>query len=168
MAKIKSTLDLVMERTKNITVTDEEKEALRRKEWMDKTKAWVRKVMDRKMTMQELRSSFESGVAAYPGLKGILKEELVSHIDPDEDNAAILGAFQEVLGIDIKAFRESISAYDERFNMNFSEHLERLKSELQLRGISGTAVIPNLDNDKNWKASVNRLKAELKNQLKTL
>ena len=166
MAKIKSTLDLVMERTKNISITEEEKEELRRKEWTDKTRAWVRKIMDRKMTMTELRSSFTSSMASYPGVESIMRKDLVSHIDPDENNTAVFRALQEVLGIDVEPFKEAVRAYHGRINLDCSEFLERSKSELIHKGISGTAVVPNLENDQAWTASMKRRKEELRNQLK--
>jgi hypothetical protein len=168
MAKIKSTLDLVMERTKNLTITEEEKEELRRKEWADRTRAWVRKILDRKMTMTELRSSLASGMASYTGVERMLREDLISHIDPDEDNAPIFHALQEVLRMDVEAIKESIRAYHDRLNLSYAEHFDQAKSDLGLRDISGTAVVPNLENNEAWAASVKRLKAEFRAQLKTL
>jgi hypothetical protein len=168
MAKIKSTLDLVMERTRNLSLTEEEREALRRKESIDKVRGWVQKLIDHKMTMAELGSSLRADAAAYPGLRDILKEELMSHIDPDKENDLIFQALEEALELDTTPFRESIMAYHNRSDLHRHEHLERLSSELRKRGIYGEAVIPNLEHDEAWIASSKKLKEEFKDQLKTL
>ena len=168
MAKIKSTLDLVMERTRNLSMTEEEREALRRKESIDKVRGWVQKLIDHKMTTAELGSSLRPDAAAYPGLRDILKEELMSHIDPDKENDLIFQALEEALELDTTPFRESIMAYHNRSDLHRHEHLERLRSELRKRGIYGEAVIPNLEHDEAWIASSKKLKEEFKDQLKTL
>ena len=41
MAEIKSTMDLIMERTKNLTMTDEEKKKLQLDELRGKVRGWV-------------------------------------------------------------------------------------------------------------------------------
>ncbi len=46
MAEIKSTIDLIMERTRNLTMTEEEKEELRNKELTEKAKGWVVRYLD--------------------------------------------------------------------------------------------------------------------------
>jgi hypothetical protein len=168
MAKIKSTLDLVMERTRNLSMTEEEREQLRRKESIDRVRGWVQKLIDHKITIAEIGSSLRSDAPAYPGLRDILKEELMSHIDPDEANDLIFQALEEALGLDAAPFRESIMAYHSRSDLHRHEHLERLRSELRKRGIYGEAVIPNLENDEAWIASSIKLKEEFKDRLKTL
>lgn len=168
MAKIKSTLDLVMERTKNLTMTEEEREVLRRKEWKDKARGWVQRLIDHTITIAELGTSLKAGADAYPGLRDILKDELMSHIDPDTENDLIFQALDEGLGLDTTFFRESIRAYHNRSDLLRHEHLERLRSELKKRGIYGKALIPNLEHDEAWIASTKELQEEFKDRLKTL
>jgi len=166
MAKIKSTLDLVMERTKNISMTQEEKDALHKKEWTEKAMSWVRKVLDRKMTLSELKSSLKKGEGSYPDIRGILKNELVAHIDPDDDNSPVFDALQELLHVDVKPYQNLISDYHDRLAAGFAENLDRAKSALKDRGISGTAVVPNLAGDETWAAAYKQLKADLRDRFK--
>jgi len=166
MAKIKSTLDLVMERTKDISMTQEEKDALHKKEWTEKAMSWVRKVLDRKMTLAELKSSLKKGEGSYPDIRGLLKNELVAHIDPDDDNSPVFEALQEVLDVDEKPYRSLISDYHERLAAAYAENLGRAKSALKNNGVSGTAVVPNLAGDETWAAAYRQLKADLVNRFK--
>jgi hypothetical protein len=166
MAKIKSTLDLVMERTKNISITQEEKDALHKKEWTEKTMSWVRKVLDRKMTLAELKSSLTKGAATYPDIRGILKQELVAHIEPDEDNTVVFDALQEVLKADVQPYENLISDFQNRLAISYAENLDRAKSALKMQGISGTSVVPNLAGDEIWAAAYQKLKSELTDRIK--
>jgi hypothetical protein len=160
MAKIKSTLDLVMERTKNISMTEDEKEALHRKEWVDKVRGWVWKMMDRTITTSEVRASLKSGISAYSALENILRQELVEHIDPDGDNTLVFQALDEILGVDATPFRESISAFQRALDVHRKEHEDRVRAELEAGGISGTAVMPNLEHDDVWIGSQKKLREE--------
>jgi hypothetical protein len=166
MAKIKSTLDLVMERTKNISITQEERDALHKKEWTEKAMSWVQRVLDRKMTLTELKSSLRNDEKSYPDIRGILKDELIAHIDPDEDNTSVFEALREVLDVDVKPYENLIGGYHERLAAGYAENLERAKSALKGKGISGTAVVPNLAGDETWAAACRQLKAELRDKFK--
>ena len=53
MGKIRSTLDIVMDRTKNLSMTSEERENLKRKELSDTVRAWVQRYLDGKMNLDE-------------------------------------------------------------------------------------------------------------------
>lgn len=66
MAKIKSTLDIVMERTRNLTITQEEKDALRRKELLDRVRGWVQALVDGKSSVSDLRSAYDEEAAQAP------------------------------------------------------------------------------------------------------
>jgi len=165
MAKIKSTLDLVMERTKDLSMTEEEKERLRRKEWTEKIRGWVQKLIDDKFTIAELSTSFKSEADAYPGLKDILKDELVGHIDPEKENDLIFHALEEVLGLDTTPLKELIREYHNRLDLMGHEHLERLRLELRNKGIFGNAITPNLEHNEAWIALLKKLREEFRYRL---
>jgi hypothetical protein len=57
MAEIKSTLDLIMERTRNLSMTPEEKEALRRKEWHSRIQGWLQRYLDGLMGTNSLKEA---------------------------------------------------------------------------------------------------------------
>ena len=57
MAEIKSTLDLVLERTKNLTLTEEEKKSLQRKELEGKIRGWGQKYLDGLMRLSAVNEA---------------------------------------------------------------------------------------------------------------
>jgi hypothetical protein len=58
MGKIKSTLDIVMERTKDLTMTREDREVLEKKELTDRVRGWIQQLVDRKSTVEELKAEY--------------------------------------------------------------------------------------------------------------
>ena len=168
MAKIKSTLDLVMERTKNLAMSREDREALQRKEWEDKARGWARMLIDQKITIDELMKEFTVESSRYSALAEILRTELTRHIDPDGDNSIILKALTEVLGLEVRPFTDFINDYHARYELYRQEHQGRLLSELKARGISGTALVPNIDHDEVWQGFVKGLKDRFRQKIQAL
>jgi hypothetical protein len=168
MAKIKSTLDLVMERTKDLALSQEDKEALQRKEWENKARGWAQLLMDRKITIDELKKEFIVESSRYSPLAGILHSELTLHIDPDGDNSLILKALTEVIGLDVRPFIDFIKDYHAQNELHRKEHQERLLSELKAKGISGSALVPNIDRDEVWLAFVKGLKDRFRQKIQAL
>jgi len=152
MAKIKSTLDLVMEKTKNMAVSPSDREALHRKELQDKAMGWVRMVMDRKMTIPELMRTYSDEVSRYSSLSDILRTGLLGAIDPDADNGPVLQALAEVLKCDVTPIEGSIREYRTCLEEHRQRHQNRLRGVFKDKGIAGTAVVPNLNSDETWSA----------------
>jgi hypothetical protein len=168
MAKIKSTLDLVMERTKNLAMSPEDREALQRKEWEDKARGWARMLIDQKITIDELMKEFTVESSHYSALAEILHAELTRHMAPDGDNSIILKALTEVLGLEVKPFTDFINDYHAQYELYRQEHQGRLLSELKAKGISGTALVPNTDHDEVWQAFVKGLKDGFRQKIQAL
>jgi hypothetical protein len=168
MAKIKSTLDLVMERTKNLAISREDREALQRKEWEDKARGWVRMLIDQKITIDELMKEFTVESSRYSALAEILHTELTRHIDPDGDNSIILKALTAVLGLEVKPLTDFINDYHARYEFYRQEHKGRVMSEFKAKGISGTALVPNMDHDEVWQAFVKGLKDRFREKIQAL
>ena len=168
MAKIKSTLDLVMERTKNLAMSREDREALQRKEWEDKARGWAQMLLDQKITIDELMKDFTVESSRYGALADILHVELTRHLDPDADNSIILKALTEVIGLEVKPFTDFINDYHARYEQYRQEHQGRLVSELKARGISGTALVPNIDHDEVWQGFVKGLKDRFRQKIQAL
>ncbi len=59
MAEIKSTLDLVLEKTKHLTLSEEEKQIQRHDEFRKTLKGLIRKFADKALKMKELKKELE-------------------------------------------------------------------------------------------------------------
>ena len=60
MAEIKSTLDLIMEKTKGLTMSDEEKEAFQQKELETKLRGSLQKVMEGRLKLERFQMELDA------------------------------------------------------------------------------------------------------------
>ena len=151
MGEIRSTLDLVLEKTRNLTLSEEEKRNLAREELDKKIRGIVGKYLDNLLPLDRIREELESIESNHPDLPyKLFTVHLLAHVDLDVDISQILSALKEVVGFDtapLEALQQEYKAEKETARRSFAE--ETL-SELDKRGVSGSAVVPNLDGIPQW------------------
>ncbi len=151
MAEIKSTLDLIMEKTKGLTMTEEEKEAFRKKEVLGQVKGFLLKFFEGQVNIDRLKkdmASFE-GKRGETAKEAIIKECL-DRMDPELDNKRLFEALEHVAGVDPGPIRETLREFHQDLGRQIIDHEKRLWVDLEKRGISGTAVMPNINADPTW------------------
>ncbi len=168
MGKIRSTLDIVLERTKDLTITDEQKAGLRSQEWTQKARGLFQRFRSGAMGADDLRAELARGKAEYPELEGILKQEFVQALDPAEDYRVIVGGLKDVLGLDPTPYIERLEGFAEVLAGHERAACERLLSDLRKRGISGSGVLPNLEADQTWQDFKAGLRVDLTRELLAL
>lgn len=168
MAKIKSTLDLVMERTKNLSMTAEDKEKLQAKELTEKVKAWTQKYIQGKMNDKEMKKNLDAAKEMFPAVGEILKAELISYIEPEEDNTRAVLALERMFAVNTKTIMELLKSYRTSLTSEMSKYLEQCSVDLGKEDISGSSVVPNLAGSKHWLDFVRQAHDGLKRQLMAL
>jgi hypothetical protein len=164
MAEIKSTLDLIMEKTKGLTMSPQEKEEIRREEWLKKAKGLIQKFLDDRVDMDKVKSEFLS--REYPsGWGKFLKLELINGLEPEGDNEKRLQLISELLKISSEPFMKILEDFDQKMYQEKAGQIDRLKKQLSVQGISGPAVIPNVDRDPDWKRFYDQEKKACKKKL---
>jgi len=150
MGEIKSTLDLIMEKTKNLTMSAEEKEEVRRQEWLKKARGWIQKFLDDQIDMDKVKNELLG--KDYPlGWEKILQEELITGLEPEGENEKRFQLIKELLGIPEDRFRKVQEDFHQRLAREGDKRTALLKDQLSKQGVSGSAVIPNLARDPSWK-----------------
>lgn len=168
MGEIKSTLDIIMERTKNLTMNEEEKEGLRRTELAERVKGWVQRYSDNRITEKTLKSELkEEGKDNYPMLQELLKVELVESLKLDDDNVKTFGLMKALLNIKDAPYVKIIKDFQTKAAIEKSKRLEAIKKVLTKKGVRGSAVIPNLDHDTEWNAYYQKVKNDFKKEVLT-
>jgi hypothetical protein len=165
MGKIRSTLDIVMEKTKNLSMTRDDKESLRHKELAVRARAAVRKYLDVKATLQDMRSELDSSGEERPDLLALVKQDLLQNIQIDGDNLRVLDALENLCGVDREKVREHIGTFRARLDAEMANRLAELKADLEGKGIRGSAVIPNIARDKAWQNMLSRARQLLSDEL---
>lgn len=168
MGKIRSTLDIVLERTKDLTITEEQKAALRRREWTQKADGWVQRYSSGRLSPDDLKAELARGTAEYPELADILKRAFVQAFDPDEDYRTLVDGLTTVLGIDPQPYLTRLAGFATAVAGHERMACERRLSALHDRGISGSAVLANLEADQDWQDLKAGLRADLTRELLAL
>jgi hypothetical protein len=166
MAEIKSTLDLIMEKTRGLTMTEEEKRELREKNLVGKVRGLVQKYLDGALDMDRFREKAAAlaGEAATD-FSRILTKEVLSRIEPESDNGPLFAVIEQELETDTVRIRKRLERFEHKLEEKRAAHEKDLRKMLKKRGISGSAVIPNLGADKDWLQLVARMRGEFKEDI---
>jgi hypothetical protein len=162
MAEIKSTLDIIMEKAKKFSATEEEKQGFRRQELEGKIKGLVQKTIDGILDSER----FQVEVSALQTkdrdlVDQILKEEIVGRIEMEANSQTLLKMLEYIAGPSSRAVRETLADYEKKAEKQKESGRKALLNDFKKKGISGSAVVPNLDADSEWL----RAKSEMRRQL---
>jgi len=170
MSKIKSTLDLVMERTQNLSLSREEKRELRRKEFEKRLQGLVVQYDDGLLSQEALAKGIESLRSEYEieDRRPVINA-LLSRIDLNGDNDRILKFLLKWVPDLHGRIEECLGNYRELRGSLESESISRLRVDLErCHGIKGSAVIPNPWKDREFLKNVDDLRAETMSSIEAL
>jgi hypothetical protein len=145
MGEIKSTLDLVMERTRHLSLSTEEKEKQRREDFEKRLQGLLQQYADGALTVGGLRDKMHTLQTEMKiEDRQFMARAVLGRLDPDGDNAHWL-ALLENLAPEACAPLGDIFEYHRRQQANLLQKgQEALGRELSERdGIGGSAVVPN-------------------------
>jgi hypothetical protein len=180
MAEIKSTLELALERTKKFTISEKEKEEIKKKEISEKATSLFHRYRDGHLPLNEVQKEIER---MDQKIAAVVKENLLSQwidaLSLNEEGERLLK------GIGLLK-NGKIDEWGEEFHHLFSEYrkeIEKARQEakallaevLRKEGIDGDAVEPNKEGSPLWKEALKKLDRlyggkleDIKKQLKNL
>ncbi len=170
MAEVKSTIDLVMERTKNMVQSDDEKKKIHTRDLEKKAKGHVLRLMEELIEADELPGVLEEVTPDERGeFKRVLLQALAEALSLEADNGPILAGMRGLMGDDpgplirevedIRGkFIEERLALDRRIR-------DMLLDRLSAQGISGTAVRIKLDSEPAYAKGLSTMKTEFEMRL---
>jgi hypothetical protein len=166
MAEIKSTMDLVLEKTRNLTLSSEDKEKLAREELERKVQGLVNRYLDQLIPLSRITEEIEHMRGTEQGLAHrLLKADLLAHLDLDRDNSSILSALKQAAGVDIAFLTHLQDEYQLEKGRARGSFIEKGLARLRKRGISGSSVVPNLGKDSNWTQFLDALREKYEEKL---
>ena len=152
MGEIKSTLDLVMEKTKHLSLSKAEKETQQKIETKKTLKGLVQKfngqLLKPEMFIKEL-AALEKKYRMTD--RKILVDEIFDQIDLEQENTQLLILLRDVCRKDTTGLESVLEDFANEITGakdNRSEEIKRYLSDKH--AISGSAVLPNLDADTGW------------------
>lgn len=167
MGEIKSTLDLVMEKTKHLSLSEEEKQKQKSAEIEKRMNGLLQKYQDQVLPMEQLHKE-------YARLKqefslpddSFLVNQTMNKIDLSGDNRYLLELLKQFCGSGIAGIESILNEFQDEYNSAASYRLVELREELAAKHyISGSAVMPNLQADDAWQAEVGEIRSRFEKKL---
>ena len=155
MAEIKSSIELAMEKTKNLVMDDEERRLSALRDTENKIRATLRRYLEGMIERDDVEKEIEE-IKADEGLKRfLLMDLLIEEFDIRSDNTRLLELFYIVNG----GLQESLKKELEMLQNKFKEEMEkrgmiireRIAGRLKEMGITGDGVEPNIEEWDEWK-----------------
>ncbi len=156
MAEIKSTLDLVMEKTKHLTLSHEEKQEQTLKEAGQRIKGLIQKYQDGLLDQDKFALELDSMIKTYDVIvNDILLNALLDDLDVNRDNKPQLALLNDICNIDITGLVSVYDGYMDELKLMTQERNQVLKNNLaEKQSIAGSAVVPNVETDKIWQTNI--------------
>jgi len=173
MAEIKSTIEIIMEKLNKMGISEKDKKEIIKKEAKDLAKRLVARYMEG-VSIQDVFKEFK---ALSPEKKEEAKKALVYESIRKislyaKHNDKIFDLLQALLNKKMDFLARIVVSIEEELNKEKEKHTRYLLERLKERGISGTAVIPNIEADPEWnqklKEATGRLHSNLDNLISEL
>lgn len=151
MAEIRSTLDLVMERTRHLSLSADEKKAQSIQSIKQQCRGLVQRYGDKAINAEQFRreaTALEQRQSHYR--PALLIEAVIEMLDLEGDSTRI-GMLAQYLGIDMGPLQQVGEEYRRVVKSAAALRRDQAQNELHERfDISGSAVVACLDGDQEW------------------
>lgn len=173
MTEIKSTLDIVMEKTKGLRLTEEDKERFREEELSREAKGLCRLYMDGQLDWEAVETDFQGQEDRdRPIMKKAFYNHLLQSIDIGSYNdlaARAIGALSNGKAREtLKKINDLSSAFFKARQKKQKKIRPALWAKLAKKGISGSAVEPNVNDSQEGKEMEKELAMEYRGKLNEL
>ena len=180
MAEIKSTLELAMERTKKMDISEKEREEIKQKEILQKVTGLFHRYKESHLPLNEILKEIErmDEKIGKRVKKGLLAQWINALSLNDEDENLLKGIEslkQRELDDARKKLNHLFSQYRRKKEKVKQELKAQLAEALRREGIDGSAVEPNIEVSELWKKECEKLDhlyktkmEEIKEQLRGL
>ena len=162
MGEIKSTLDLVMEKTRHLTLSQKEKEGQKQIEVNKRLKGLLQKYQDNLLREEHLGQELESLRKTFDlNVKEMLSHILLDGLKLGSNNISLLELLSTICGLEVSGLEELFHDFQNTIEIAAQKRIEEVKASLaKKRLISGSAVVPNLEIDSEWLAEVQGIKGK--------
>ena len=162
MSEIKSTLDLVMEKTRHLTLNQEEKEAQKRIEVNKRLQGFLQKYQNNLLKKENLKKELGNLKIAYDlNVNEMLTNLLLDSLKLGRDNTIFLELLSEIFGLNLSGLETIFHDFKDAVKSATKKRVGQIKTDLSKnRFISGSAVVPNLDGDRGWLSMLGHIMEE--------
>jgi hypothetical protein len=167
MAEIKSTLDIVMEKTKHLTLSKEEKKEHDRIEVTKRLKGLLQKYEDNLSRKEQLKVELERMKTTYDlNIKQMVSGIMLEDLKFGRDNKLYLDLLNEICGLDVSRLDKMFSDFQNTVEIAAEKRIKKLTKNLARKhAIYGSAIVPNLEADKEWQSILEKIEANFHKDL---
>jgi hypothetical protein len=160
MGEIKSTLDLVMEKTRHLTLSQEEKDAQKKVEVHKRLKGLVQRYQDNLLRKDGLEKELDILKKTYGmNVDGALSNLLLSSLEPGRPYKTYIELLNENCDVDVSGLEKIFQDFKGAVKSVTEKRFNEIKADLEKkRGISGAAVVPKLEGDHQWLSMLGDIK----------
>ncbi len=180
MGEIKSTLELAMERTKKVAISEKEKEEIKQKEVLQKATSLFHRYREGHLSLNEILKQIgkmEKKTAAT--VKELLLSQWIDALSLGNGDERILKGIESLKGRNLDELKQKIHYLLSQYQVVKGTIKEEVRvqftKDLRRDGIYGSAVEPKLEGGELWKKENEKLDQiykvkleEIKEQLKVL
>ena len=159
MGEIKSTLDLVMERTKHLSLSKEERERQAREEFEKRLGGLIQRFIDGALNLDAFNAQLnelktETEISDPTGIA----REIARRVSLAGENDKLLQLLESVSGIDTGGLRRVLDDYADTLEKESKQWAQEAKTLLATtRQVWGSAVVPNIESSPEWAEEKTRI-----------
>jgi hypothetical protein len=169
VAKIKSAIELAMERTKNLVMDEKEKEEFARRGLEDKLRAIMRRFLEGMIGREELLAELGGMKTVTRERRLLLTDLILEEFDLAGDKERLFDLLElvgEESGVGLAAdARRLKDRFHEELRANATAVREEILKRLGRMGISGTSLEPNTEEWEEWKDAAQKTGNDFKKWL---
>jgi hypothetical protein len=162
VSEIKSTMDIVLEKTKHLTLSEDEKRAQKKKEAYQYLSGLLQKYQDEVLDIDQLKDSLNELKEFYDSIDThVLVSEILDRIELDKDNRLLMVVLDDICQVDLNGLKAVLSEYQKTLDMRRDQRSDHITEKLSRHyHVSGSAVLPNLAAEDEWAAELQTIYAE--------
>jgi hypothetical protein len=173
MAEIKSTLDLVMEKTKHLSLSAEEKTEMKLQEELKKVPGYVERILDRTLNPEELRGLVDALEQQYrERIRLEIAQQMGQALDLSSRTDPLIAALELLVEPAwtklLDQIRNCRSEYRQAKDAAGRTAEHRVLTQLAHAGIKGPAVVAKLESDPSWQVEDRELRQSCEELLEEL
>jgi hypothetical protein len=156
VSEIKSTLDIVLEKTKHLTLSEDEKRSQKKKEARQNLAGLLQKYQDKVLDIDQLKDNINELNEFYDFIDThVLVSEILNCIELDNDNTSFMAILDDICQADSDDLKAVLSDYQKTVRIRRDQRTDQIIEKLSRDYlISGSAVLPNLAVDDEWAADL--------------
>jgi hypothetical protein len=169
MSGIKSAIELAMERTKNLVMSEEERKFFAAKELENKIRAVVRRYLEGIIEEDGVDKEISAIEGDEKSMKSVLVDLLVDEFDVKGKNERLLGLLNDLAGGAKGSLKRELETmqrrYVEQTEKGEKAVRQKIMDRLKAMGITGSAVEPNIEEWDEWSENIEEAGKTFKNSI---